>query len=92
MEKRCATLEAECQNSKSKFELELAQVRQEYSKKTKELDEMILALKGDAHQQNTDFQREAEQQKQVKAAKLQNSIYLFYIIFECEEKIVCTPT
>ena len=82
MEKRCATLEAECQNSKSKFELELCNVRQEpIGKKTD--DGMILAL-NDACQQNTDVQREAEQKRQVKAAKLQNHyhIYLFYIIFK----------
>ena len=83
MEKRCATLAAECkqhQNANSKFELELCNVRQELSKKTTELDGMILAL-NDALQQNTDFQREAEQQKQVKAAKLQNYIYFYSLYY-----------
>ena len=81
MEKRCATLDAECQNAKSKFDLELRNVRQELSKKTTELDGMILAV-NDARQQNTDFQREAEQEKQVKpqnsyAIILCSVIYLY---------------
>ena len=75
-------LSTESQNANSKFVLELSQVHQELSEKTTELDGMILAL-NDACQQNTNFQREAEQQKQVKAAKLQKKLYFLLSILVC---------
>ena len=70
MKKRCATLEIEyqrSQNANSNFELELAKGR--LSKTTTELVRMILAL-NDARQQNTDFQRKVEQQRQVSLLRL----------------------